>query len=184
MSRILLDDTNTPASERSYQIPWIYDAHAYNMCNEMPERTINVTEGDWKKEIGDLEEVESLYIMTDLEEKDYEIIGRMVNLKALYLYTARELKDISFIKELVKLKELLIHRSKVEDLAPIADLRGRQDNPKPWERLMLVAILRSEISDLSPLKDCTHFSEFLLVESKVSEEDELYKDLVTTYEKY
>ena len=96
MSRLLLDDTNTPASERSYQIPWIYDAHAYNMCNEMPERTINVTEGDWKKEIGDLEEVESLYIMTDLEEKDYEIIAGMVNLKALYLYTARELKDISF----------------------------------------------------------------------------------------
>jgi hypothetical protein len=177
MSRILLDNTNTPASERSYQIPWIYDAHAYNMCNEMPERTINVTEGDWKKTIGNLEEVESLYIMTDLEEKDYEIIGRMINLKALYLYTARELKDISFIRELVKLKELLIHRSKVEDLTPIADLRSKQDSPMPWKRLMLVAIMRSEVSDLSPLKNDTHFSEFLLVESKVSEEDELYKSL-------
>lgn len=177
MRKILLDKTSVPAKERYFQIPWIYDAYAYNMDNTLPDITINVTKDDWKTALGNPEEIESLYIKADLVPQDYEIIGQMKNLKALYIYTARQLKDISFISNLLRLKELMISYSCIEDVTPIAQLRRKQNEYSPWNRLMQLAILKSEIRDLSPFKGDTRFSEFQLVQSNVSEEDALYKEL-------
>lgn len=180
MSRILLDNKATPETERSYQIPWVYDGHAYNMINNMPERTIDITNENWKQEIGNFEEVESLYILVDLQAKDYEIIRQMVNLKALYMYTAKSLADISFLENLTKLKEVMISNSQVQDLSPIVKVRKKQEelNPDaPWWNLQLVAILKSKVSDLSAFGDKISFSEFLLYKSKVSEDDPIYQRL-------
>ena len=110
MSRILLDNKTTPATERSYQIPWVYDAHAFNMDNSLPERTVDITNENWKQEIGNFEEVKSLYILVDLPKEDYENIRQMVNLEALYMYKAKNLEDISFLENLTKLKELYFLR--------------------------------------------------------------------------
>lgn len=187
MSRILLDNKTTPATERSYQIPWVYDAHAYNMINNMPKRTIDITNENWKQEIGNPEEVESLYILVDLPAKDYEIIGQMVNLKALYMYTAKSLEDISFLENLTKLKELMINNSKIKDLSPIAKIRKKQEGlypTVPWCKLQLVAILKSKVSDLSAFGDKISFSEFLLYKSKVAEDDPIYQRLTASTRRY
>lgn len=187
MSRILLDNKATPATERSYQIPWVYDAHAYNMVNNMPERTVDITNENWKQEIGNLEEVESLYILVDLLAEDYEMIGQMVNLKALYMYTAKSLEDISFLENLTKLKEIMISNSHVKDLSPIVKVRKKQEelNPDaPWWNLQLVAILKSKVSDLSVFGDKISFSEFLLYKSKVAEDDPIYQRLTASIRRY
>ncbi len=187
MSRILLDNKATPATERSYQIPWVYDAHAFNMDNSLPERTIDITNENWKQEIGNPEEVESLYILVDLPVKDYEIIRQMVNLKALYMYTAANLEDISFLENLTKLKEIMISNSRVKDLGPIVKVRKKQEelNPDaPWWNLQLVAILKSKVSDLSAFGDKISFSEFLLYKSKVSEDDPIYRRLTSSTRRY
>ncbi len=187
MNRILLDNKTTPATERSYQIPWVYDAHAYNMVNNMPKRTIDITNENWKQEIGNPEEVKSLYILVDLPKKDYEIIGKMLNLEALYLYTAANLADISFLENLTKLKELMINNSQIKDLSPIAKVRKKQEelNPDvPWRNLQLVAILKSKVSDLSVFDDRIRFSEFLLYKSKVSEDDPIYQRLTASTRRY
>ncbi len=187
MSRILLDNKATPATERSYQIPWVYDAHAYNMINNMPKRTIDITNENWKQEIGNIEEVESLYILVDLLAEDYEIIRQMVNLKALYMYTAKSLEDISFLENLTKLKAIMISNSQVKDLSPIVKVRKKQEelNPDaPWWNLQLVAILKSKVSDLSAFGDKIYFSEFLLYKSKVAEDDPIYQRLTASTRRY
>lgn len=187
MSRILLDNKATPATERSYQIPWVYDAHAYNMVNNMPERTVDITNENWKQEIGNLEEVESLYILVDLLAEDYEIIRQMINLKALYMYTAKSLEDISFLENLTKLKEIMISNSHVKDLGPIVKVRKKQEElypTVPWCKLQLVAILKSKVSDLSAFGDKISFSEFLLYKSKVSEDDPIYHRLTASIRRY
>ena len=177
MRKILLDSASKPAGEHSYQVPWAFDAHAYNMDNTLPDITINVTEGDWKTAIGKMDEVESLYIKTDLAPEDYNMIGLMTNLRALYIYTAKQLKDISFISNLSDLREMAIFNSRVEDVSPIAQVRKKQNGDCVWQKLSLVAFIKSNISDLSPLKDDTRFSEFRLIQCKVPYDDEIYMRL-------
>lgn len=177
MRKILLDCTSIPAEKHSYQVPWAFDANAYNMDNTLPDITINVKESDWTSAIGKLDEVESLYIKTELLPEDYEIIGKMAKLKALYIYTAKQLKDISFISNLSDLRELAIFNSCVEDVSPIAQVRGKQNGDYLWDKLRLVAFINSNISDLSPLKEVTRFSEFRLIQSKVPYDDPIYKML-------
>lgn len=187
MSRILLDNKATPAMERSYQIPWVYDAHAFNMDNNLPERTIDITNENWKQEIGNFEDVESLYVLADFPKEDYKMIGQMVNLEALYMYKAKNLEDISFLENLTKLKELMIHNSKIKDLSPIAKVRKKQEElypTVPWCKLQLVAILKSKVSDLSAFGDKISFSEFLLYKSKVSEDDPIYQRLTASTRRY
>ena len=187
MSRILLDNKTTPATERSYQIPWVYDAHAFNMDNSLPERTVDITNENWKQEIGNFEEVKSLYVLADFPKEDYKMIGQMVNLEALYMYKAKNLEDISFLENLTKLKELMIHNSKIKDLSPIAKVRKKQEElypTTPWCKLQLVAILKSKVSDLSVFDDKICFSEFLLNKSNVSEDDPIYQRLTASIRRY
>ncbi len=187
MSKILLDNKTTPATERCYQVPWVYDAHAFNMDNSMPERTVDITNENWKQEIGNPEEVESLYILVDLPKEDYDIIRQMVNLEALYMYKAKNLEDISFLENLTKLKEIMISNSRVKDLSPIVKVRKKQEElypTVPWYKLQLVAILKSKVSDLSAFGDKISFSEFLLYKSKVSEDDPIYQSLTASIRRY
>ena len=187
MSKILLDNKKTPAAERCYQVPWVYDAHAFNMDNSMPDRTVDITNENWKQEIGNLEEVESLYILVDLPKEDYDIIRQMVNLEALYMYKAKKLEDISFLENLTKLKELMINNSQIKELSPIAKVRKKQEELNPnvhWRNLQLVAILQSKVSDLSVFGDNLYFSEFLLYQSNVSEDDPIYRRLTASTRRY
>lgn len=51
LSSILIADNDIIAKEFSYQIPWVYEANAYNMVRNAPQKTINITKFGWKEKL-------------------------------------------------------------------------------------------------------------------------------------
>ena len=175
MVSILLTEKESKPS--SYGIPWRNDSEAYNMMSYKPNKVIKI-EGSWRDELmKESNKINSLFINSDLEEQDYEMIRSMKNLKAIYMYTAKNLKDLSFINDLLELRHLMICHSDISDLTAISVINKKQ-NIDSFRRLDCVALIDSKVSDLSPLKDIKCFSEFVLMDSLVPKDNHLYQEIM------
>lgn len=179
MSSILITAEKVLAKDFTFCIPWRRDGSAYNMINQSPTKAINIYENGWKKKLQkELLEIDAVFVTADLEEEDYALFGAMHRLRSIYLYSARKLKDISFIEGLVNLKSLMICHSEVENLAPIKSLMELQNSDVPAFRLNEVAMIDSKIKDTSAIETVGRFSDFILVDSLVEDEEAVCKQLM------
>ena len=181
LSSILITNNDIIDKEFSYQIPWIYEANAHNMIRNAPQKTINISKYGWKEKLKrEIKDIEALFIITDLEEKDYDIISEMIGLESLYIFTAQKMKNICFIENLLELKNLMICHSQISDLSPIRKLRIKQDeiNKPSFLQLLCLALIDSKIADLSSLGDMDFFSEFVVVDNFVPKNDSIYLNIM------
>ena len=137
-------------------IPWKCDAAAYNM--KFPEKHINITsneQSNWTDQLGNIEEITTIFIGCQLNKKEYEILNKMNNIEEIYIAQAIELDHIEFILDKVKLRSLYIEDSKITDLKPLLSLMNSQQlimkNDKKifFDKLQNVAIVNAEIEELS-----------------------------------
>lgn len=144
------------------RIPWYYDSDAYNMC--VPDTAINITkyeDMEWVDLIEDIDEVDSLFIMTELP--NYDFIRKMKGLTQLYIYSAPNLEDISFIMDLPRLHYLFINDTSLKDLKPL--LKYKRKNKHDSYSLRNVGIIKSKIEKIPPKLLEQSFSQFYVFES-------------------
>ena len=158
----------------AYRMPCVYKRHSYQLMDCAPICVIDITNPEWREKMGDLKEIQTLFIMDDLGEKDYLLLKEMKNLKILYIHSAEKLKDISFISDLMQLHRLSIQNSQVEDLTPIVELRSKQARGMCGAMLDYVALSKSRVKDVSLLVDKCIFREFILEKSLVPRNDKAY----------
>ena len=158
----------------AYRMPCVYKQHSCQLMDCAPICVIDITNPEWREKMGDLKEIQTLFIMDDLDKTDYLLLKEMKNLKVLYIHSAEELKDISFIVELVHLHRLTIQNSQVEELSPIIELRCKQERELCGTMLDYVALSKSRVKDVSLLVDKCIFREFILEKSLVPRNDKAY----------
>lgn len=182
MSSILITAEKVLAKNFTFWIPWRRDGSAYNMLNQSPTQTINIYENGWKKKLQkELLEIDAIFVTADLEEEDYALLGAMPRLRSIYLYSARKLRDISFVEDLVNLRSLMICHSEAEDLAPIKNLLELQNSDLPAFRLNEIAIIDSKVRDVVVLDTVGCFSDFILADSLVTDEDAVCEKMMRWY---
>lgn len=179
MYSVLLTSRNITAKKYDYWIPWRDDTSSFNMMNESPNLTINVAKGRWKyrlKKIADL--VEVVFIDKELEEKDYvRIFNDMPNVRSLYIFYAGNLSNIGFVEKMKKLENLMICRSRISDLEPLKRLVEIQKKEKSNRYLKCVAIVDSEVVDVSCVSELW-FSEFVMDHYKIDPKDKYYQMII------
>lgn len=146
------------------RIPWYYDSDAYNM--RVPDTTIDITkyeDMEWVDLIEDIDEVDSLFIMTELP--NYDFIRKMKGLTQLYIYSAPNLEDISFILDLPGLNYLFLNDTSIKDLKPLLKYKrkGKYDNFS----LLNVGIVKSKIEKIPPKLLEQRFKQFYVFDGPV-----------------
>lgn len=180
MSSVLLASQKLVARSFNYAIPWRYDSNAYNMANESPTKTIDINGRRWKEKIvKEITNIDALFVITDLENEDFELISKMGNLRSLYIFTANKIKDISFIEHLLNLRNFMICDSDICDLQPIRNLIMKQGIENALcDRLCNIAIINSKVKDLNAISEIDRFGEFIIYKSLVDEQDSTYKKIL------
>ncbi len=143
-----------------YGMPWRSDAPCFSFI--FPQKTIDINSSVWKRELLKIkEDIRVITISSDLEEDDYIILGELENLEQIYMYTAKKLKEIDFIERLSKLSILHIDSSEISDISPIerrdrANIemykKKREQNEKfHLANLSHISIVNSKIENITPL---------------------------------
>lgn len=171
---ILIADEDVYLNNMALGVPWESTASAFNM--RTPKETLNVkqyqTAEEWQEALGDLDTIEAVWLVCDLEEKDYDFLSKLPNIRQLYIYTGEKLSNMNFVKDMVYLKHLFINHSNISDVTPLAELLKNQEQKRAsaetekwvdrWNlQLENVAITDGKIADLSPFAGVsTYISEF------------------------